>query len=95
MDFTEFDKAIGQALFEARVVKRITQTMMAEQISKRLIAGGRKKGISQQAYALYEKGERSMPTDTFKAACNVLGLEWAKVFNNACEEFKEKENGEH
>lgn len=93
MNYTKFDQYLGNALFEARVVKRITQDDMKKEITRRLIAeDGRKKGISRQAYSLYEKGERSMPDNIFTYACDYLGLDEIKVFNDACEYIKKKED---
>ena len=93
MDYSKFDQFLGNALYEARVVKKIAQEDMAKEISKRLIKDdGRKKGISQQAYSLYEKGERSMPSNIFTYACEYLKLDEIKVFNDACEYIKKKEN---
>lgn len=78
-----FDKAIGDILFRARVVKRITQDQMATLISQELKKGDRINGISRGAYAFYERGERSMPIDIFIISCKILGLEWRTEFNNA------------
>ena len=92
MDYKKMDEFIGNSLFEARVVKRITQEEMTKAISHRLInEENRKKGISQQAYSLYEKGERSMPSNIFTYACDYLGLDEIKIFNDACEYIKKKE----
>lgn len=89
MNYEKIDKYLGQKLFEARVVKRITQEQMADMISvKYERLSGRK--CTRQAYAYYEKGDRSMPVDIFRCACAVLNLDWATIFNEALENCKEE-----
>ena len=88
MDFSRFDQFLGNALYEARAVQRITQEEMADAISRELKKSGKKKGITRSAYSYYEKGDRSMPSDVFTCACNILGLDENKVFNDACDYVK-------
>ncbi len=61
-------------------------------ISIKLKDKGKKKGISQQAYAYYEKGERSMPWDVFTYACEILSLDRNEIFNEACDWIKIKDD---
>lgn len=90
MEYNKIDTFLGNALFEARVVKRITQEEITEKISQEYKeSSGKKKGISRQMYAYYEKGIYSMPLDIFQIACKVLGLNWKKVFNDGLEKCKE------
>ena len=91
MKFDKFDFYIGDKLYCARVVKRLTQNDMAKMISKKMKEDGRKKGISQQSYAYYEKGERSIPMDVFTYACNILSIDRNKLFNEACDYIKLEE----
>ena len=91
MDFNNFDAYIGDKLYIARVTKRLTQDDVAKRISTRLKEKGtRKNGISRQAYAFYEKGERSMPMDVYACACEVLSLDKYEVFNSALDSIKLK-----
>ena len=90
MKFDKFDVYLGDKLYCARVVKRMTQEEMARLISVKLKDSGKKKGISQQAYAYYEKGERSMPWDVFTFACEILKLDRNAIFNEACDHIKIK-----
>ena len=88
MDYTKFDKYIGEQLMEARLSKRMTQATITKLISYDLMTKEKKaKGISYQAYAHYENGERSMPSNIFIYACNALDLNPNKVFKNANEKF--------
>lgn len=88
MNFERFDVYLGDKLYVQRVTRRMTQDDMAKLISDKLKKKGRKKGISRQAYAFYEKGERSMPMDVFTCACEVLSLDRNKIFNEACDYIK-------
>lgn len=92
MKFEKFDVFLGDKLYCARVVKRLTQDEMAKLISTKLRNSGRKKGISQQSYAYYEKGERSMPWDVFTFACDILELNRNEIFNEACDYIKIVDN---
>lgn len=85
------DKFLGNAIFEARVVRRLTQEDMAKAISEIMIENGKKKGISRQAYNCYELGNRSMPDVVFQSACKYLGLNWKTIFNEALEQLKVEE----
>ncbi len=88
MDYTKFDKYIGEQLMDARLNKKMTQATITKLISYDLITkDGKKKGISYQAYAHYENGERSMPWNIFVFACNALDLNPNKVFKTANERF--------
>lgn len=88
MEFSRFDSYLGEALFRERVVRRITQEEMAKRISVKMKEAGKKKGISRQAYAFYEKGERSMPWDVYTYACEILSIDRNKLFNEACDFIK-------
>lgn len=89
MDFKKFDTYIGNSLYDARVLKRLTQPQLAELISKRLKAiGKRKNGISRQRYATYEKGEISMPEDIYDVVCEILNIDRNDLFNRAIEQLK-------
>lgn len=90
MEFEKFDVYIGEKLYCERVVKRITQDEMAKRISTRMKEKGKKKGISRQAYAFYEKGARSMPMDVFTYACEILKIDRNGLFNEACDYLKMK-----
>lgn len=89
MKFTKFDEYIANQLFVARVPKRITQEQFADMLSKKYkeLSG---KQVSRTAYASYEQGKRSMPIDIFKIACEILGLDWRQIFNEALENCKEE-----
>ena len=91
MDYTKIDEYLGNALYESRSVKRLTQNDMAAAITKKMKANGRKKGITRSGYAFYEKGERSMPSYVFTYACEVLGIDEDKIFNDACDFVKRKQ----
>ena len=65
---------------------------MAKRISVKLKQNGRVNGISRQAYAFYEKGERSMPMDVFTFACEILSLNRNEIFNEACDHIKFKDD---
>lgn len=88
MEFSKFDAYLGEALYQGRVSKHLTQLDMAKKISVKLKESGRKNGISRQAYSFYEKGERSMPMDVFTYACEILSIDRNKVFNEACDYIK-------
>lgn len=88
MDFRKFDYYLGESLYQSRVSKHMKQSEMAKGISDILKANGKKKGISNQAYAYYERGERSMPWDVFTAACDILSLDRNRIFNEACDYIK-------
>ena len=88
MNFEKFDVYLGDKLYIQRVTRRMTQDDMARLISNKMKGSGRKKGISRQAYAFYEKGERSMPMDVFTFACEILSLDRNKIFNEACDYIK-------
>lgn len=91
MEYNKIDKYLGTKLFEARVVKRITQEDMVKHISNKYKnLSSKKKGISRQMYSNYEKGTYSIPMDIFMIACEYLGLNWQEVFNDALENCKEK-----
>lgn len=90
MDFRKFDWYLGESLYQGRVSKHMTQRDMAKGISDKLKENGKKKGISNQAYAFYEKGERSMPWDVFTYACDILCIDRNKIFNDACDYIKVK-----
>lgn len=93
MNYTKFDEYLGGAIRDARVLKRISQEEMAKVISSKMKAQyGYKKGISRAALSFYENGERSMPDYIFTIACNYLGLDEIKIFNDACEYIKKKED---
>lgn len=91
MDYTQFDRFLGNSLYEARVVQRLTQEDVAKAISKELKKHGKAKGITRSAYSFYENGERSMPTDVFSYACEFLGLNENEIFNKACDHAKRKQ----
>lgn len=88
MDFERFDVYLGEKLYVARVTRRLTQEEMAKLISEKMKANGKKKGISRQAYAFYEKGSRSMPMSIFTYACEILSLNRNDIFNEACDHLK-------
>ena len=94
MEFNKFDIEIGSRLYEARVLKRLTQEGVSKSISERMKQKGFKKGISRQAYAFYESGQRSMPLEVYKIACNVLDIDCVETFNRACDALKIKEENE-
>lgn len=83
MDYKKMDEYIGNALFEARVIKRITQEEITDKINAKITEKGQKK-ITRQTYANYEHGIYSIPQGTLEVACNILGLEWRKIFTDAC-----------
>lgn len=86
MERSLFDKYLGNALYEARVVKRITQedlTTRANYIWKAKYNRKRQRDCTRATYTRYEKGEFSMPMGFYKAACEVLDLDWKKVFKEA------------
>lgn len=88
MDFTKFDKYLGEQLVEARVSKRVTQESVAKSISEKMITSGAyKKGLSRQAYSNYELGIRSMPDKIFRFACETLSLDPYEVFEKANTKF--------
>lgn len=88
MDYSLFDKYLGEQLQEKRLEKRMTQEVMAKLISQFLInEKDKKKGISQQAYAFYENGQRSMPSSVFHYACFILGLNEVEAFEKANKKF--------
>lgn len=90
MEYNKIDTYLGNKLFEARVVKRITQEELSDKISSKYKQlSGKKKGISRQMYAFYEKGVYSMPIDVFRIACDILGLKWKEIFNDALDSCKE------
>ena len=84
MNYKKMDEFIGNSLFEARVVKRITQEDITDRINVDLLRKGQKK-ISRQTYANYEHGTYSIPQGTLEIACNILGLNWRSVFKEACD----------
>ena len=88
MDYTKADEFIGDKLYCARVVRRLTQKDMAELISIKMKESGKQRGISRQAYAFYEKGERSMPMEVFTIACEILSLNRNQIFNEALDSIK-------
>lgn len=88
MEFNKFDYYLGEAMYQARVSKHMTQGDMADLISAKMKENGRKNGITRQAYSFYEKGQRSMSMEIFTYACEVLGLDRNKVFNEACDYIK-------
>ena len=88
MDYTKIDEYIGDKLYCARVVRRLTQKDMADLITLKMKETGKKKGISRQAYAFYEKGERSIPMEVFTIACEVLSLNRNQIFNDALDSIK-------
>ena len=94
MEFNKFDSFLGDRLYRERVVRRLTQDDMAKMISVKLKNGGKAKGISRQAYAFYEKGERSMPWDVFTYACELLSIDRNELFNQACDFIKIGDNKE-
>lgn len=90
MDYTLFDKYIGEQLYQARIDNGLTQDDMANRISDYLKRDKTKKnGISRQAYAFYENGDRSMPETIYHYSCLILGLDEDKVFNKANKKFME------
>lgn len=88
MDYNKADVYIGEQLYRERVIRRLTQEDMAKAISAKLKAKGKKKGISRQAYAFYEKGARSMPMDVFTFACETLSIDRNQLFNDAIDYLK-------
>ena len=88
MEFGKVDEFVGDKLYCARVVRRLTQADMAKMISAKLKEHGKKKGITRQAYSFYEKGERSMPMDIFTYACEILSLDRNAIFNEALDYIK-------
>ena len=88
MDYRKADTYIGEVFYRERVIRRLTQGDMAKMISSKMKAKGAKKGISRQAYAFYEKGERSMPMDIYGYTCEILSLDKYKLFNDACDYLK-------
>ena len=91
MRFEKFNVYLGEKLYCARVVRRMTQNDMVKLISAKMKENGGKKGISQQSYAYYEKGERSIPWDVFTYACEILSLDRNTLFNEACDYIKIKD----
>lgn len=83
MDYKKMDEYIGNALYEARVIKRITQEEITEKINKEIVKKNQRK-ISRQTYANYEHGIYSIPQGTLEVACNILNLDWKTIFKNAC-----------
>ena len=92
MEFNKFDIEIGKRLYEARVLKRLTQEQASVLISQCMKQQGFKKGISRQAYAFYESGKRSMPLEVYKVACNILDINYVETFNRACDALKISED---
>lgn len=90
MDYTLFDKYIGEQLYQARIDANLTQEEMSNRISEYLKHDkGRINGISRQAYAFYENGNRSMPESVYHYACLILSLDEDKVFSKANKRFIE------
>lgn len=88
MDFTNFDKYLGEQLVEARLSQNITQEKVTKAISEKMVSSGAyKKGLSRQAYSNYELGIRSMPDKIFRFACEVLSLDYCEVFDKANTKF--------
>ena len=86
MDRSFFDEYLGNALYEARVVKRITQAEMTKMTNKKWLSrpdNNRVNGFTRSTYTRYERGEISMPITYFKDACEILGLDWVQVFREA------------
>lgn len=86
MERNLFDCYLGNTLYEARVVKRITQeelTKKANEVWKTKYNRKRQRDCTRATYTRYEKGEFSMPMGFFKAACDVLELDWKTVFKEA------------
>lgn len=86
MDRSYFDVYLGNALFEARVVKRISQEQMANMTNEVWLSDPdcqRKNGCSRSTYTRYERGEISMPMGFYKSACKVLNLDWKQLFKEA------------
>ena len=86
MNRSFFDEYLGNALYEARVVKRITQEQMTKMANEKWLSrpnNHRVNGFARATYTRYERGEISMPITYFKDACEVLGLDWTQVFREA------------
>lgn len=86
MDRSLFDEYLGNKLYEARVVRRISQEQMTEMTNELWLSDPkchRKKGCTRSTYTRYERGEISMPIGFFKSACSVLHLDWKEVFKEA------------
>lgn len=87
MEYKKIDEYIGNELYKARVVKRITQEQITEIINKKL-----KKfdiSITRQSYSYYERGEVSIPQGVLEVVCDELGLDWKKIFTEAVDYMKE------
>ena len=85
MDRRFFDVCIGNQIYEARVLHRLTQEQLVLYANQAWLSRNpdRKKGCSRSVYVRYEKGEVSMPMNFFKSVCEVLGLEWKDVYKKA------------
>ena len=86
MDRRYFDESLGNSLYEARVLKRLTQEQLTENANKiwlKEFEPNRKNGCSRSVYVRYEKGEVSMPINFYKAACKALGIDWIETFRKA------------
>lgn len=90
MDYTKFDKYIGEQLLAARQNKRLTLANMSDLITAKLIINGDKKQrVSLQAYQNYEQGSRSIPMTILEYACDILKLDTVTVMKNANKKFME------
>lgn len=88
MDYKIMDKYIADRLYEARVIKRITQEQITDKINNKLVDKDMK--ITRQTYSNYERGTFSIPQGILQATCEILGLDWISVFKEAQEYmFKE------
>lgn len=88
MEYKKLDEYIGNELYKARVVKRITQVQIVNTINKKLEKNGL--SITRQAYSYYEHGMYSIPQGVFQIACKELGLDWKEVFSEAVEYMKKE-----
>ena len=101
MDRRYFDEYLGNELYKGRVTKRLSQEQFVEKTNKIWLTKyepKRKKGCSRSVYARYESGEVSMPIWFYRAACDVLNIEWSKLFEDATKfeiEKLKKEKGEN
>lgn len=90
MEYKKMDIYIGNELYKARVVKRITQEQITDSINKKIAQYDM--SITRQSYSNYEHGTFSMPQGVLEACCDILGLDWRKIFNEAVE-YMQKEVG--
>lgn len=86
MNYKKIDENIGNLIYQARVVKRITQEELTNYVNASIKEEDGISPITRQSLSYYEHGINSIPQGILEIVCKKLNLNWKDVYRKAVEE---------